>query len=181
MAGGDPVGAAVQNAARLIDPDGYAATPIGRVTLGVLRATPRWATPRMPLELAGTFDIGIAGRLGLAFWGTTTELRPYRAAMAAHLRYLLDYVVAPQNRWPDARTQREATTVWFLARWAGLVEPGQTVTRPMIAHALRRDHPTDYEGEDAAGTVRRLYRISARLRPDDRPRLRVHPGALLGR
>jgi hypothetical protein len=163
MAGGDPVGAAIQNAAVQIDPDGYAATPAGRATLGVLRAAPRWRTPRMDLELAGAFDIGIAGRLGLVFWGTTMQLRPYRAAMAAHLRYLFDYAVAPQNRWPDARTQREATTVWLMSRWAGLAEPGQSVTRPKIARHLRSGNPADYEGEGEVVTVRRLYRLSAAM------------------
>jgi hypothetical protein len=77
--------------------------------------------------------------------------------------------VAPQNRWPDARTQREATTVWFLSRWAGLAEPGQSVTRPKIARHLRRVNPADYEGEAEAVTVRRLYRMSANLRTDARP------------
>lgn len=169
MAGGDPVRADVQKALLRIDPDGYAATPAGRATLGVIRAAPQWRTPRMDLELAGAFDVGIAGRVGLAFWGGARELRSYRATMAAHLRYLFDYAVAPQNRWPDARTQREATTVWFLSRWAGLAEPGQSVTRPKIARHLRRVNPADYEGEAEAVTVRRLYRMSANLRTDARP------------
>jgi hypothetical protein len=51
--------------------------------------------------------------------------------------------------------------VWFLARWAGLAEPGQSVTRPKIARYLRLQNPADYEGEAEEVTVRRVYRISA--------------------
>jgi hypothetical protein len=57
--------------------------------------------------------------------------------------------------------------VWFMARWAGFAEPGQRITRPKIARALRREHATDYEGEDEAATVRRLYRISALIKTSD--------------
>ncbi len=164
MADRDPVRGNVQKALLRIDPDGYAATRAGRATLGVMRSAPQWRSPRMDLELAGAFDVGVAGRVGLAFWGSARPLRSYRATMAAHLRFLFDYAVAPQNRWPDVRAQREATAVWFLPRWGGLAGPGQSVTRPKIARYLRRENPSDYEGEAEAVTVRRLHSLSAAMR-----------------
>lgn len=175
MAGGDGVQADVHKAIVQVDPDGYAATRAGRMTLGVMRAASHWCTPRMDLELAGAFDVGMAGRVGLAFWSGARQLRSHRATMAAHLRYLFDYEVAPQNRWPDARTRREALTVWFLPRWAGLAEPGKSVTRLKMARCLRREHPHDYEGEAEAVTVRRLYRLSAAMHRPEAPRP-VRPG-----
>jgi hypothetical protein len=168
-ADGDPVRAELQRAAVQIDPAGFAATPGGRVVLGVVQAAFRWRTPRADLELATTYDLGIGGRIGLAVWGTNRELRHCRAAMSAHLRYLFDYAVAPQNRWPDPRTQREATAIWLMGRLAALAEPGQAVTRPKIARFLRRENPADYEGEDEAATIRRVYRISALIKTSDPP------------
>jgi hypothetical protein len=167
MADGDAVVAAVQQATVRIDPDGFAASPLGRLELGVMRAAPRWRTPGADFELASAYDLGLGGTIGMAFWSGAWGLRSYRRAMAAHLRHLFDYAVAPQRRWPDARTQREAMTVWLVARDAGLAEPGQSVTRPKIARHLRRENPADYEGEDEAVTVRRLYRLSAAMhRPE---------------
>lgn len=165
--GGDPVRAAVQYALLRIDPEGFAASPTGRAILKTTRRQPRGRPPRLDLQLDAVFDIGIAGQLGLVFWSGAKQLRSYRAAMAAHLRYLFDYEVAPHNRWPDERTQREALAIWFLDRWAEFAERGQSITRPKITQALRREHPAEYEGEDEAVTVRRLYRISAMLKPDD--------------
>jgi len=165
--GGDPVRAAVQYALLRIDRQGFAASPAGRMTIRAMRQAPLGRTPRLDLELAGPFDIGIAGQLGLAFWSGAKQLRSYRAAMAAHLRYLFDYEVAPQNRWPNERTRREALMVWFLTRWAGLAEPGQSVTRPKIARYLRLQNPADYEGEAELVTIRRLYKLSTAMRPPD--------------
>jgi hypothetical protein len=165
--GRDPVRAAVGYALLRIDPEGFLASPGGRVMRKATRRLHSGRPPRLDLELGGAFDIGIAGQLGIVFWSGTKRLRSYRAAMAAYLRYLFDYEVAPQNRWHDARTQREALMVWFMARWAGFAEPGQRITRPKIARALRREHATDYEGEDEAATVRRLYRISALIKTSD--------------
>ncbi len=159
----DPVRAAVGYALLRIDPQGFAASPSGRMTLRAMGAAPRGRTPRLDMELAGVFDIDLAGYLGLVFWSGAKQLRSYRATMAAHLRYLFDYEVAPQCRWPDERTRREALMVWFMDRLARLAEPGQRVTRSKIARALRREHPGDYEGENEAVTVRRVYRVSAKL------------------
>jgi hypothetical protein len=164
MAGDDAVRTAVQQAAVQIDPDGFSASPVGKLTLGVLRSAPRWRTPGAQMELAGAYDLGIGGSVGLAFWSGATQLRSSRAAMAAHLRYLFDYEVAPQNRWPDARTRHEAMTIWVLTRYAAFAEPGQRVTRPNIARVLRGQNPADYGGEDEGATVRRLYRLSAAMR-----------------
>ena len=163
MADGDPVLASVQQAAVRIDPDGFAASPLGRVELGIMRAAHRWRTPRADIQLASAWDLGFAGRIGMAFWSGAWGLRSYRAALAAHLRYLFDYAVAPQNRWRDARTRREAMTVWQVARYA-LIEPAPHITRPMIARVLRSENPTDYDSEDEAVTIRRLYRLSAALK-----------------
>jgi hypothetical protein len=162
--GGDPVRAAVGYALLRIDPQGFAASPVGRMTLKATRPQPRGRPPRLDLELAGAIDIGTAGRLGLVFWSSAKNLRSYRATMAAHLRYLFDHEVAPQGRWTDVRTQREALTLWFLTRWAGFAEPGQLLTRRKIAEVLRRNHPAEYEGEDDTVTRARVYRISAALR-----------------
>ena len=98
----------------------------------------------------------------MAFWSGAWELRSYRRAMAAHLRNLFDYAVAPHNRSPDARTRREAMTVWQVARYAR-IEPGQRITRPDIARFLRSANPADYEGEDETVTIRRVYRLSVAL------------------
>ncbi len=163
MAEGDVILAAVQQATVRIDPDGFAASPLGRLELGVMRAAPRWRTPGADFELASAFDLGLGGTIGMAFWSGAWGLRSYRRAMAAHLRYLFDYAVAPQNRPPDARTRREAMTVWQVARYA-LTEPGHRITRPDIARALRSQNPADYEGEDEAVTVRRVYRMSKALK-----------------
>jgi hypothetical protein len=163
MADGDAVLAAVQQAAVRVDPDGFVASPLGRIELGIMRAAHRWRTPGADIELASAWDLGRAGTIGMAFWSGARELRSYRAVMAAHLRYLFDYAVAPQNRWPDVRTQREAMTIGLVDRYAGLLEPGQHVTRPDIARVLRSENPADYEGEDEAATVRRLYRLSVKL------------------
>ena len=164
MAGDDAVRAAVQQAIAEIDPDGFAASPVGKLTLGVLRSAIRWRAPGADTELAGAYDMGIGGSVGLAFWSGATQLRSSRAAMAAHLRYLFDYEVAPQNRWPDTRTRNEATTLWVLTRYAAFAEPGQRVTRSNIAHVLRAQNPADYEGEDETVTIRRLYRLSVAMR-----------------
>ena len=163
MAGDDAVRAAVQQVIAEIDPDGFAASPVGKLTLGVLRSAIRWRTPGADTELAGAYDLGIGGSVGLAFWSGATQLRSSRAAMAAHLRYLFDYEVAPQNRWPDARTRNEATTIWVLNRYAAFAEPGQRVTRPRIAQVLRAQNASDYEGEDETVTIRRLYRLSVAI------------------
>ena len=103
---------------------------MGRTTLDVLRSVPGWNTPRMDLELAFTFDLGMAGCLGMAFWSGARELRRHRAAVAAHLRYLFDYKVAPQGRWPDERTRKEAIALWFVPRIASLNDTGYPITRP---------------------------------------------------
>lgn len=163
MADGDAVLEAVQQAAVRIDPDGFASSPLGRVELGIMRAAHRWRTPGADIELASAYDLGLGGTIGMTFWSGTWELRSYRRAMAAHLRYLFDYAVAPPRRWPDARTQREAMTVWQVARYA-LMEFGHRITRPDIARFLRRDNPADYEGEDETVTIRRVYRLSAALK-----------------
>jgi hypothetical protein len=170
MAGDDAVRTAVQQAAVQIDPDGFAASPVGHLTLGILRADPRWRTPGAQMELAGAYDLGTGGSVGLAFWSGATQLRSSRAAMAAHLRYLFDYEVAPQNRWPDARTRREAVTIWVLHSYAAFAEPGQRVTRPNIARVLRGQNPADYEGEDETVTIRRLYRLSVAMRKPEAAR-----------
>jgi hypothetical protein len=162
--GSDPVRAAVGYALLRIDPEGFAASPGGRAILRATRRQPRGRPPRLDLDLAGAFDIGIGGQLGLVFWSGAKHLRSYRAAMAAHLRYLFDYEVAPQNRWPDERTRREALTIWFLDRWEGLAEPGLTATRPKIARFLRRTNVEDYVDETDKVTLGRLYRLSAAMR-----------------
>ncbi len=164
MADGDPVVAAVQQAAVRVDPDGFATSPWGRIELGIMRAAHRWRTPGADFELASAYDIGLGGTIGMAFWSGAWELRSYRAAMAAHLRYLFDFAVAPQSRWSDVRTQREAMTIGLVDRYSGLLEPGRLVTRRDIARALRSENPADYEGEDKAVTIRRLYRISGKLK-----------------
>ena len=162
-AGTDSVRVAVQSAVVAIDPEGFAASPAGRIALGIIRSAPRWRTPRVDLELATVYDLGLAGHLGLTFWSGAFQLRPYRAAMAAHLRCLFDFQVAPQNRWRDTRTRREALAIWILPRLVGLAEPGGVLTRPKIARALRRENPAEYDDEDEAVTVRRLYRLSGKL------------------
>jgi hypothetical protein len=163
---GDPfrVRAAVQQGLVGLDPKGFASTPSGRTVTGILRGTPRWRTPRIDLEFAGAFELGLAGRLGIAFWSGAKQLRASRAPMAAHVRYLFDFAVAPQGRWPDARRQREATGLWLLTRWARMAEPGRVLTRRGIALWLRRSNLDDYAGESEAVTIARIYRISAALR-----------------
>jgi hypothetical protein len=170
MADGDAVQAAVGGALVRTDPDGFAASSLGRLALGIMRAAHRWRTPRADFQFAGAYDLGIAGSVGLAFWSGAWQLRSYRAAMAAHLRYLFDYKVAPQRRWPDKRTQREAMTMMVVARGSAFLEPGQRVTRPDIARYLRTENVAEYEGEDEAVTVRRLYRISEGLQASGRPK-----------
>jgi hypothetical protein len=163
MADGDAVQAAVGRALVRTDPDRFAASSLGRLALGIMRAAHRWRTPRADFQFAGAYDLGVGGSVGLAFWSGAWQLRSYRAAMAAHLRYLFDYKVAPQRRWPEGRSQREAMTIWLLARYAGFAEPGQRVTGPDIARVLRSENPADYEGEDEPVTVLRLYRLSAAM------------------
>jgi hypothetical protein len=180
MAGGDAVQEAVGQTLMRVDPEGFAASSVGRVVLGIMAAVRGWRTPRADFELASVYDLGWVGSIGLVFWSGAWELRSYRAEMAAHLRYLFDYKVAAQNRWPDVRTRREALTICMFSRLAGFAEPGETVTVPKIVRYLRREHPGDYEGEDEATTLRRAYRISAKLSRafDSQSRQPIAPDAI---
>jgi hypothetical protein len=59
--------------------------------------------------------------------------------------------------------------VWVLPRL--LARSGaadQRLTVPDIARGMRSDDPADYQGEDEAVTIRRLYRISAKLKRERR-------------
>jgi hypothetical protein len=47
---------------------------------------------------------------------------------------------------------------------ARLKENGHPITRPDIARILRRENPETYAGEEAAVTLRRVYRISVKLK-----------------
>ena len=51
----------------------------------------------------------------------------------------------------------------MLTSYAAFAEPGQRATRPNIARVLRVQNPADYEGEDEAVTIRRLYRLSVAM------------------
>ena len=82
-------------------------------------------------------------------------LRRYRALLAAHLRYLFDYRVAPWGRFPDETRRFEARALLLGKRDAEAI--------PEFADLLRRNDPGRYGGEPPARTMPRLYRLPATL------------------
>jgi hypothetical protein len=165
QASGDAVRAVVE-----ADPEGFARSPYGRMFFGLVRGAPRWRQPGVDHELALTFDLGIAGRFGLAMWlPGPSELRRHRRQMAAHLRFRFDFRVAPHGRWSDGRTQREALFVWWRTIWPVTSEE----PRPQllqIGRGLRGRYAVDYACEGEEVTLRRIYRLSVGLSAPSRPR-----------
>ena len=109
--------------------------------------------------------------VGVAWWDPADyRARRHRGAVAAHLRYLFDHVVAPWNRWSEVGSRREAAAVATRRRTASVRD---------VAAKLTHEHPDDYAGEAEDRTVARLYRLNAQLR-DWRRTTRAHAGAEAG-
>ncbi len=144
------------------NPASFVELPTAKVLIGALENRPGWRRLDVgTVELSFTFANPPIGWVGFAFWLPGEPLlRPLRRDSAAHLRYLFDFVVAPWNRWLDPRTRREAALV-VLGGGAGLSIRG-------VAERMRSRHPELYRDERPDVTMRRIYRLSARLQPERR-------------
>ena len=153
----DPAAAAAVRAIAQASPTAFDELPIGRFVRAIAADDPLWNTRLgVDADFATTFQAGVFGTVGIAVWVPgDPALRRYRAPLAAHLRYLFDYRVAPWGRFPDETRRFEAKAL--------LVGKRDAVTMPEFADLLRRNDPGRYGGEPPARTVRRLYRLSATL------------------
>ncbi len=140
------------------NPVAFAELAAGEILHGAVAGQPLWNLPGpgADAEFARVYPMGQWGWIGLAWWmpGDFT-LRKHRRSMAAHLRYLFDHVVSPWNRWSDARTRTEVATLLWRK------QPGTSMER--FATELRDRHPARYEAEALDVTIRRLYRLNARI------------------
>lgn len=138
-------------------------TPVGRLLTPVLRGAPWWRTPRVALDFVTLIDFGIGGVVGIAVWiPGMVELRRYRRPLAAHLRFLFDHHVAPWRRFREPRGLHDAFLLYFRTRWIPEGQSGPASIRRLVRH-WRRIWPERYAGESEEVTLRRCYRISARL------------------
>jgi hypothetical protein len=144
------------------DQPGFAASSFGRLLLPLARGAPGWRSPSLVSEWCATYDLGIAGVLGVAIWPSGYEMRKHRRLMAAHLRWLFDHHVAPWNRWHDERRRREGFLLFWRDRMASLLDGGRPTIR-RVAEAARRVRPDLYRPEPMAVTVRRLERMNRAL------------------
>lgn len=97
--------------------------------------------------------------------------------MAAHLRYLFDYLVSPWNRRAHEHHRREALLVYWRRLSPLIGEPEPTLQR--ICSVVRKHWSDRNEGEARDVTLRRLYRISGSTDPArSRPRAGAVPFSL---
>jgi hypothetical protein len=155
--------AAILEALLSVEPMAFASSPLGRVLLPLARGAPGWRRPPVVTEWAGTFDLGLVGVLGIALWAPGPyELRRHRRAMAAYLRYLMDFHAAPWNRWSSPRTRLEAMALYWRRIPRTMGDPVPTIRQ--VAEALRGKDPGSYGPEAPEVTLRRLYRLSTAIR-----------------
>lgn len=148
---------------------GLAGFPLAELLHPLLRAAPRWRTPKAGLDFVTVADLGIAGIVGFAHWiPGMPEARPFRRPLAAYLRYLFDYHVAPWNRFGDSRRAHEAFLLYFRTRWIPERLHGAPGSIRALAVHWRRLWPEDYREESEAVTLRRLYRINRALSASSR-------------
>lgn len=141
-------------------PRAFAHSPIGRTMLPVARGAPGWRQPNVRSELLATFDLGgMARHVGVAVWRNSITARHIRSQMAAHLRHVFDYRVAPWNRWEAVRTRREILHLHFRRGWPAVGIDGHSIRE--IAVALHRRYADEYRNEPLTRTLSRLYRLSS--------------------
>lgn len=173
------------------DPQAFAASPLGRFAAALARGVKRPAGVEWPAVL--TLELGpLVVLVGL--WDPSdVGLRQHRRPMAAHLRYRMDYEVAPWHRFADLTRRREVLLlctnrrVELFARFpfvrrlaerdgfaAQLDPPLPTIAQ--LATGLRRRYAEEYAEETEATTLHRLYKTSSALSrgkrgpiPRDRP------------
>jgi hypothetical protein len=134
------------------------------LTLFALLRGVRRPAKRVRLQFVQTIELGKLGRVAMVFWNPTApERRVVRNELAAHIRYLADFKIAPWNRWPDLRRRREA--LFLYGRRLGHHRPG---VEELIA-SLRQRYPDTYH-EPFSKTRRRLYLLSAQIRRAHLPR-----------
>jgi hypothetical protein len=139
-------------------PDAFVASPLGKWLLSLLHDPIARDSGRPPFEwqFVTLAEVATGVWFGISWWDPSDfRSRRYRAAVAAHLRYLFDYRVAPWNRWPESRARREAMSVMIRPK-------GETI--PTLADRLRSATGELYGSEARSVTIARLYRVSARLR-----------------
>ncbi len=153
--------AAIARAIRALGahPAAFAELPVGLAIQKLARGAPGWRTlkGRQAPELV-IVARGPRGEFGCAWWLPGDRgSRRFGAPFAAHLRYLLDYHIAPWNRWRSERSRREVAYL-CASRW--LPQPPAISA---VADAVRTDYPHAYAGEKSSATRARMYAHHAAL------------------
>lgn len=140
------------------NPEAFVSTPLGEWLLQLQTDVIARDAARPPFlfEFVTVFEVAPGVTFGIAWWDPAdVGARQHRAKVAAYLRYLFDYRVAPWNRWSDVRSRREALRL--SAR-----RQGETIGA--LAERVRTSHAEDYPAESGRVTLARLYRINRMLR-----------------
>lgn len=145
-------------------PEAALTMPPIRVLLAMLRGVRR-SEGSQNFQCVQTFDLGLLGSVAIVVWDPQVRSRRARSQFAAHVRYLCDRQIAPWLQWSDERRRREG---WYLYVHHAVMGRPQA---EKCAAMLRDRHPAAYVGEPAARTLRRLYRLSGRIREAEISRL----------